>query len=474
MLEATPILSVTAFGADPTGTASSAAAFNAAIASAVANGIGTVFVPPGTYTVDTISLPANISLVGAGKSSCLSFIAHTTTHNPMITIGTLATSVSNVTVKDIRLLGNSALQTYVGEEWSPGIFIWGSSWNTISNVHIRDTQGDGITLGYDTGRYEGSDFNIIEDCDIASTSRINGVAITWGDYNKIWKNRCEQNIDLEPNASYGRCWGNQIIGNLGNPDNLMILLESVNLSQDIYKDNIITGNICGRITCGPGSSFLVTGNQIRSQDNLQPRLVSFVNASNSLFIGNIISVATPTYGASLTEIIRTSGGYNLLVSQNIVHNANILFHNYIDNNADNVIFTNNLVSEEAQYNSGSTETPAQTALYRVVAEGGVATATQIAGSKTKELGVGASANNFTLTPNDGSGLSTIFDFLPECALATDSLDYNYALTYRKVASTTTSVQTFTIYTCPIGVTMATYTQVLANSDSAIFFVQMIY
>ena len=57
------------YGADPAGVLNSTTAFNNAIASIASGGI--VWVPPGTYSVDPLTMASNITLIGAGRQATI-------------------------------------------------------------------------------------------------------------------------------------------------------------------------------------------------------------------------------------------------------------------------------------------------------------------------------------------------------------------------------------------------------------------
>jgi hypothetical protein len=170
-------LSVTDFGADPTGNTDSANAFDAAIAAAQAKN-KIVFIPPGTYQVNRhIVLPDNTRLVGAG--SWYSIVkGHQVTLGSPAPDGSIHTGVgfygkdasqggsSNVLLKDFAIEGdvreridtdqvngvggafnNSTIDGLYIHHTKVGIWLDGPmTGDTIENTQIADQIADGINF----------------------------------------------------------------------------------------------------------------------------------------------------------------------------------------------------------------------------------------------------------------------------------------------------------------------------------------
>jgi hypothetical protein len=114
------VANVLDFGADPTGVASSSAAFQAAIDS-LTNG-GGVYVPQGTYLLDVtngVELNSNITLFGDNAASVIRFATQDNLK---------ADGKSNIVIQDIKFKSENAR-----------IFF-----NNCVNVQMRNCYGDGI------------------------------------------------------------------------------------------------------------------------------------------------------------------------------------------------------------------------------------------------------------------------------------------------------------------------------------------
>lgn len=114
------VANVLDFGADPTGVASSTAAFQAAIDS-LTNG-GGVYVPQGTYllTVSSgVSLDNNITMFGDGAASVIRF-------GPQDSMST--TGKSNIVIQDIKFKSENARLYF----------------NNCTNVQLLNCYGDGV------------------------------------------------------------------------------------------------------------------------------------------------------------------------------------------------------------------------------------------------------------------------------------------------------------------------------------------
>ena len=292
-------VSVKDFGAVGNGTTDDTTAFTNALNS----GALKIIAPSGSYLIDTISIPSKVTLDLTGAT--LLFKAHTTSHNPMIRIGTLANSVSNAKILNGTLIGNSASQTYSAEEWSPGIFIWGANYNSVIGTTITDCKGDGITIGYDTGRVVGANANTVKDCLIYGNLAIRqAISITYGNENLITSNRCSGTIDLEINASTGECKNNIVTNNTGivqaenlaipRISSLVIFVGTLNTNLTLTQGNIISNNNCASISLQYTSNTLVIGNTIIGSLASQVRLIDLSGAPNTSIAVSYTHLTLPT------------------------------------------------------------------------------------------------------------------------------------------------------------------------------------
>jgi len=106
------IISVTDFGADPTGLTDSTDAINNAIAAVNAAGGGTVYFPPGLYLVGStthVVMLSNVSLVGAGWASKIKLANNTPVSASLAAF--VAASRTNISVRNLYFDGNRANQT---------------------------------------------------------------------------------------------------------------------------------------------------------------------------------------------------------------------------------------------------------------------------------------------------------------------------------------------------------------------------
>ena len=132
------------FGALGSGSQDATNAFQAALDSLGALG-GTVYVPAGTYVIDTIKsinmrskthleMAPDAILKAKPSSAPRSYVI-------------LANKVADVEISGGRIVGDRYDHLGTTGEWGHGIFIRGSLRSTIRDVHISDCWGDGISLG---------------------------------------------------------------------------------------------------------------------------------------------------------------------------------------------------------------------------------------------------------------------------------------------------------------------------------------
>ena len=137
------------YGAPNNGTGSAAAAINSAISAAGAAGGGVVYLPPGTYNLETsITLSDMVTLVGAGSSSVLKLKSGV--NAPAVIV---PADVSPVCIADLRVDGHGGSQTAAS---SPGIqvltddratpFGGSDSYSLLRDLFIHDTRGPGVQI----------------------------------------------------------------------------------------------------------------------------------------------------------------------------------------------------------------------------------------------------------------------------------------------------------------------------------------
>jgi parallel beta-helix repeat protein len=305
-----------------------------------------------TYYSDTLHLHDN--QVFDMNNAVLKFITHATTHHPFVEIGTVKSAITKSIIKNGTIDGNKTFQTGAGDEWSPGILIWGSDYNNVQNMVIHDCKGDGVWIGYYTGRKVGSNGNIIEGCEIYNNSR-QAVALCWGNENKIINNKISGKIDLEIDVvmeelknnivAYNR--GRTQAGNTSAPgiSDLRISLATIVPDKSRYSGNIIDSNSMFFIDFQYSKGSIIKNNVIKGSNSRQKFLLDMAATDDTIISDNIL-IANEAVASSLVSIIRTRACSNLTVTNNQIINGTILFHSRIatfskEPSATNQIFFNN-------------------------------------------------------------------------------------------------------------------------------------
>jgi hypothetical protein len=172
-----------------------------------------VFFPAGTYLVSNpISIPSNRTLFGEGAASVISYTGTTTSRGAFyINSGSSSVYVDNVTVQDLKFLGQVALLGF--SEFVHLISFSGVRDCVIERCVIEGFRGDGILIGSgDIAGQERHNINVtIRDCYIngVNNDNRNGVSVIDGNGVSIENNyftRCTKStmpgaIDVEPDAN---------------------------------------------------------------------------------------------------------------------------------------------------------------------------------------------------------------------------------------------------------------------------------
>lgn len=152
-----------------------APALNSLITAISAAGGGTLRLPMGRTTriTSSVVMKSNVALEGHGYSTVISLGANVN-GSGMITIG----AVSNVTVRNLRLIGNSATNTQTNSG------IWGAAPGGRSNiliegVTVEDVSYAGIAILGDTNRVAVNTDVKIVNCTTANTGA-HGLLLQWG------------------------------------------------------------------------------------------------------------------------------------------------------------------------------------------------------------------------------------------------------------------------------------------------------
>ena len=172
-----------------------------------------VFFPAGTYLVSNpISIPSNRTLFGEGAASVISYTGTTTSRGAFyINSGSSSAYIDNVTVQDLKFLGQVALLGF--SEFVHLISFSGVRDCVIERCVIEGFRGDGILLGSgDIAGQERHNINVtIRDCYIngVNNDNRNGISVIDGNGVSIENNyftRCTKStmpgaIDVEPDAN---------------------------------------------------------------------------------------------------------------------------------------------------------------------------------------------------------------------------------------------------------------------------------
>jgi parallel beta-helix repeat protein len=399
-----------------------------AIQNALDSGATKIVFPQGTYYTDTIETHTGQTLDLTG--STLKLTPHTTSHNPVIRIGTVSSAVNHVTIIGGTIDGNKTAQTYPSEEWSPAILIWGSNYNKVIGTIATNCAGDGITVGYDSGRVVGSNENTVQDCEVYNNFR-QGIAVTYGNENQILNNRVSGAIDLEINAGVGECKNNLVNGNTGRTQaeslttpritDLQISLASLSTSMTAYYGNIITNNHCFLIQSQYNNSTIIANNLIVGSNSTQQYLIDLA-ASDSCNVKDNILIANTTVATALLGLIRTRACSYLSVTNNEALNDTLAFHLYSSASfgAQTAIigthyFYGNMLAGTGKYRSGTVLNPSEYARIRVDQINGTGVSyTQIDGVPLTFGNIGIAGTNLTFSQIGGAGATWIMNIDPGC------------------------------------------------------------
>lgn len=446
-------------GADPTGVAESTTAIQACIDAMAALPNGGRVLTRGTYLVDTLYMKDNVTLDLTGAR--LNFKAHTTSHNRVISFGDTSAGVSKAKIIGGRIDGNASGQTFVGDEWSAGIFIWGSDDNEVNGTEIFNCNGDNITIGYDSARVVGSNRNKIIGCELYTPKSIRMCcSITYGNENRILFNKCSGAIDLELNAATGECKNNLVQGNTGRAvteslttpriSDLIISLASLNTDPLRYYGNTVIGNHCNFISLQYNKKTTIIGNVVVGSVSTQARLIDLAGCDDTIISGNQFDVNFAV-ASSVTDVIRTRGCTVLNVTNNQVRGDAFTrpFHNFVNGFAASVaadhIFENNQ-TETGWYRNGACQQPTEKARFRINQDpAGSLTITQISGVKCN-ASISRSGANAVLTQLGNCGLQYLINLLPQCNATTTSASPPITHNLQYTQTTSGSNRTVTAFT----------------------------
>lgn len=200
-----PLLNVRLFGAKGNGVTDDTHAFQTTIDVLVANGGGTVMVPPGVYAIDakiSVQLKSKVDMFFFDTSTVLKAIPNNVTNYNVLMIA----DAMDVQVMGGKILGERNQHLGTKGEWGMGIGIYGSANVRISNMVIADCWGDGIYINDNKAKTNASAFVGLKNV-ISRNNRRQGLSILKASY--ILVDSCkfiytngtspQAGIDIEPN-----------------------------------------------------------------------------------------------------------------------------------------------------------------------------------------------------------------------------------------------------------------------------------
>lgn len=305
---------------------------------AAVNANDDVYVPPGTYLSDSITLRSGVRIYGDGHSSIIK--QNTVTDGGYGTLyadsGAAGSQVSGVLIENLQILGQVAAQGF--SEQVHLIALHGVADATIRDCLIKGFRGDGIMLG--SGEESGlerhnSRVKIVNNTiDGVNKDNRNGVSIIDGDDVLIQGNsfvRCTKStmpgaIDVEPDANvwhvvrgirvidnhFEDCGGNvACIGFVlvaatftDQPEIFVIEGNTFNVTSNAF---VFSNNATGYAR---PFNILVRGNSGRVGDPWQ----TLVYTDGIIIEGNALRhTGTPQFGTSSTHIVK-----NVVVANNVL------------------------------------------------------------------------------------------------------------------------------------------------------------
>lgn len=286
------------FGARGDGRADDTAALQAAI-DAAAPVRGVVRVPSGSYLTGGLRLPSGVTLRGDGWSSVL--LARDNIGDHLISPQEYqTTTVTDVTIRDLKLVGRSAAQNGGGPmprltDSKHGIAIIGGQRWTVQRVWAEDFDGDGIYIGRPNilNSPAPADNNLIIDCVVKWNVR-NGMMISDGTGNIIRRALFEANqVGMDPSSSkYSPAMYSSAELDL-EPNN-----PGQRVSFNIIEESTFrNGNWNAIQITRPGSGYEERGNIIRNNTfidnrNVQVYIISEVATAN-VITGNRFVATSP-------------------------------------------------------------------------------------------------------------------------------------------------------------------------------------
>ena len=240
------------YGVDNTGASGASESLQVAIDALGAAGGGILYLPAGTYSIDTTITfdltDSDIMLIGDGPATVLKQdFANFTSHMFRIDLA------SNLTFENLYVSGatdSTAYEDGVGGGSGHGFYVYGATPThdiTWRNVKIDSCSRDGIYIGAATGSPSVLANIVVENCDISDCNR-NGVTIADGYGIRITNSAIYDNwgvgVDVEPPTSSNRAGNITISDNYIANSRVSAMGSSLNFFPrlvDVTGDNATLG-----------------------------------------------------------------------------------------------------------------------------------------------------------------------------------------------------------------------------------------
>jgi hypothetical protein len=211
-------------------------------------------------------------------------------------------------------------------------------------------------------------------------------------------------------------------------------------------------------------------------NNTQQRLLGLDALYNAVVSGNVL-IANAPVATALQHILRTRAGQGLVVTDNLVNNGSLPFHNFLSTFASEPaaashLFRGNVCTGTGDYRNGSSTSMAtQTSTYKLTVAGGspqVFTATLLDGPFLPlTFGSGGGLGhvlNIAVSFASGAGLWRL-EVLPYGTVGktTEPWDRTFVYTVDEIGG----ARAIEVYAAPLGGVAPTYTQVDFNSGGSI-------